>query len=125
MYVSTFFKLEELPSDAVFVSIAARTPSFYSGLVYGKLAPSYRAFTRFKETNDREAYKISYINETLSGLDPAAVLAELKELTGMEDDSKIILLCYENQSYISHRVFVAHWFHNAGIKCSEYPRKKE
>lgn len=125
MYVSTFFKLEELPSDVVFVSIAARTPSFYSGLVYSKLAPSYGAFIKFKETDDREAYETSYISETLSKLEPAAVLAELKELTGMEDDSKIILLCYEDQGYISHRAFVARWFHNAGIKCSEYPRKKE
>lgn len=125
MYVSTFFKLEELPSDVVFVSIAARTPPFYSGLVYGKLAPSYKTFVKFKETNDRKAYETSYISEILSKLEPAAVLAELKELTGMEDDSKIILLGYEDQGYISHRAFVARWFHNAGIKCSEYPRKKE
>lgn len=83
------------------VSIAAKSPSWYDGREYKKLAPKYWFFKKYKKDGDKEFFTIQYKKEVLSVLDPKIVYEELGE--------NAVLLCWESSEKFCHRHLVAEW----------------
>ena len=112
MFTGYFAKLKEYEeSGLVPVSIAAKTPDWYKGLEYKKLAPKWEFFNEWKNGSHKgdDGYYIQcYTEEVLSQLAGADVIRELKELAGVDTD-RIILLCYEKPADFCHRHIVADW----------------
>lgn len=93
------------------VAICGKSPAFFKGMEYKKLAPKYWFFKKYKEDHDEEFYIKHYYLEVLSKLDPQKVYEEL--------DGKI-LLCYEKETDFCHRFLVADWLEQKlGIKVEE------
>ena len=86
------------------VSIAAKSPDFYKGREYKKLAPNYWFFKKYKDDGDEEFYTKQYYKEVLDKLDPKEVYKELGE--------NAILLCWEGKDKFCHRRIVAEWLLN-------------
>ena len=62
IYTSYFAKLNKLPEDITPISICAKTPSWYHGFEYKKLAPKYDFFMEWKQNHDNDYY-IKCFNE--------------------------------------------------------------
>lgn len=93
------------------VAICGKSPDWYFGKEYKKLAPKYWFFVKYKQDHDEEFYIKHYYAEVLSQLDPKKVYEEL--------DGKI-LLCYEKETDFCHRFLVADWLeYNLGIEVKE------
>lgn len=56
IYTSYFAKLKYLPNNIVPISICAKTPEWYKGLQYKKLAPTYYFFMEWKKNHDNAYY---------------------------------------------------------------------
>ena len=87
------------------VSIAGKSPDWYIGREYKKLAPKYWFFKKYKEDGDEEFYTEQYYKEVLDKLDPLEVYEEL--------DRDAIILCWENKNEFCHRFIVAEWLSKA------------
>lgn len=118
----------------VFVSIAGRTPDWFSdGLIkkYKKLMPKYEWWKKWHDEyhycpESRESllfYVKHYTKTVLAELDANEVAAELNSIAGNEND--VALLCYEDPTKFCHRRLVAHWFRINGIECEEWNDLKE
>lgn len=108
IYTSYFAKSGTL-SNAI--SIAGKTPDWFHGDRYIKLAPKAWFFKIYKETGDEDEYIQNYYTNVLSKLNPADVVKEL--------DGKV-LCCYEKPSDFCHRFVVADWInHFCGIEIEE------
>jgi len=93
------------------VSIAWRTPGFYKGPSYSKLAPPRDLVLAYKEgTLPEEVYEAIYRGEVLSKLTPGIIAADLLDGT--------VLLCWERAGFC-HRHIVARWLQENGIDCAE------
>ena len=88
-------------NDKDAVSIAARSPNFYKGREYKKLAPKYWFFKKYKTDGDEEFYTKTYYEEILNKLDPKEVYEELGHNS--------VLLCWESSEKFCHRHIVAEW----------------
>lgn len=113
MFTGYFAKLKDYQkADLTPISIAGKCPSWYHGAEYKKLAPVWSFFSEWKNGShkgDNEYYIKNFNELVLDKLDPAQVIKELEEFTGVSKD-KIILLCYEKPSDFCHRHLVADWF---------------
>lgn len=109
--------MKKLPKLLVPVSIAGRTPDFYHGYEYKKLAPKYEFFKVWKETQDNDYYVKHYNEEVLDKLDIKCVLTDLLILTNSYD---LCLLCYETPEKFCHRHLVSEWLNKNGVKSEEY-----
>jgi len=95
------------------VSIASKSPPWYTGREYKKLAPLYSFFKKYKEDGDEEYYTEQFFKQVLDKLDPQKVFDEL--------GPDAILLCYEAPGKFCHRRLVAQWlFDKLGIDIPEY-----
>lgn len=83
------------------VSIAGKSPDWYSGIEFKKLAPKYWFFKKYKEDGDEEFYYEAYHDEVLDELDAQEVYDELGE--------DAVLLCWESSEKFCHRHIVANW----------------
>lgn len=117
IYTSYFAQLANLPDSIVPVSICGKTPYWYKGLQYKKLAPKYSFFQEWKKTKDNNYYIEHYNIEVLNSLDAKQVFAELKTLT---DPNDICLMCYERPTGFCHRHLVAEWLRNHGVEYEEF-----
>jgi len=98
------------------VSIAAKTPSWYTGKVYKKLAPLYSFLKKYKEDGDEEYYTEQFFKQVLDKLNPQEVFDEL--------GPDAILICYETRNKFCHRRLVAKWLSNSlGIDIPEYVKQ--
>ena len=89
------------------VAICGKSPEFYKGIEYKKLAPYYDFFVQWKNaeiTNDD--YIIRYYQQVLSKLSPEKVIAEINTLT---NGNRTVLLCYEKPFDFCHRHIVSQW----------------
>ena len=98
MNTSYYAKSSKSP-DAV--SIALKTPTWYNGKEYKKLAPKYWFLKKYKEDGNKEFYIEQYQKEILNKLNPQEVYNELGE--------NAILLCWESSEKFCHRHLVAKW----------------
>lgn len=115
IYTSYFARLKDIPEKYIPVSIAWKTPEFYKGLVYKKLAPTPDILYQYKSDNNWNRYEKFYEHSILSLLSVNDVLQDLLNLTGSYD---IVLLCYEKGN--CHRHIVSKWLRDSGVKCEEY-----
>lgn len=132
IYTSYFAQMRNMPENIIPISICAKTPEWYKGLQYKKLAPKYGFFTEWKKNHDNAYYIEHYNDEVLDTLDVTKVISELQTL--IPDDIKakmqspvyndsnwhIALLCYEKPSDFCHRHLVSEWLRNNGISCKEW-----
>ena len=113
MYTGYYAQLKKYLADGLYpVSIAGKCPDWYHGAEYKKLAPKWEFFSEWKNGShkgDNKYYIKNFKELVLDKLDPAQVIKELEEITGVSKD-KIILLCYEKPDDFCHRHLVADWF---------------
>jgi hypothetical protein len=108
IYTSYFAKNGNHPNA---VSIAGKTPEFFQGRKYSKLAPKLWFFKKYKEDGDKDDYIKNYYKEVLDKLDPTEVYKELGE--------GAVLLCYEAPDKFCHRHLVSEWLMKNKIKSME------
>lgn len=83
------------------ISIAGKTPEWFTGKEYKKLAPKYEWWIQWKnEKLSKEWYKEKYYETVLNKLNPREVYDELGE--------DAILVCWEKEGFC-HRHLVAEW----------------
>lgn len=99
MQTSYFAISHSLPNA---ISIARKSPDFYSGKEYLPLAPTRDIYSDYKKTNDIHQYTERYIEEILEPLNPEEVLNELGKYS--------VLLCWKAPGKFCHRRIVARWF---------------
>lgn len=117
VYTSYFAQLRSLPADIVPVAICGKSPAWYTGLQYKKIAPKYEFFMEWKKTHDNDYYIKHFNDEVLAHLDPQKIHEEICKLAGT---TKIALICYEKPQDFCHRHLVAEWFQQNGIPCEEW-----
>ena len=119
IYTSYFAKQKSLPENIIPISICAKTPEWYKGLTYKKLAPSYEILMKYKRDGDKESYIKNYREQVLNKLDPEKVVYELL-LTTAGAKKDVCLLCYEKSADFCHRHLVAEWLNSHGFECREW-----
>lgn len=129
IYTSYFAMIKDLPENFVTIAICGKSPDWYTGLEYKKLAPKWNFFKIWKETHDNEYYVKEFNKQVLSGLDVYTCIDELLGLLTVEqrrlyanNELHIVLLCYEKIGDFCHRHIVSDWFNRHGIVCKEYIR---
>lgn len=119
LYTTYFAKLKSLPENVIPIAICGKSPAWYNGLQYKKLAPKYDFFIKWKETHDNDYYIKCFNEQVLLGLNPMEVYQELFNLA---KSNNIALVCYEKPSDFCHRHLVADWFNANGIACQEWSK---
>lgn len=112
IYTGYFYKLNDyINAGLVPISICGKSPDFYSGLEYKKLAPKYSFFMAYKNKFiNSEQYTEQYKQQVLSYLEKEQVVQELQTLVREQSkDADIVLLCYEKPGDFCHRHIVAEW----------------
>ena len=114
IYTSYFGKLRTLPKDIVPIAICGKSPDWYKGIEYKKLAPKFNFFQEWKKTGDNNYYIEHFNTEVLAPLSAAVVYEELESLC---DGWACALICYEKPEDFCHRHLVAEWLEtNLNIK---------
>jgi uncharacterized protein YeaO (DUF488 family) len=123
IYTSYFSKLKKLPKDIIPVSICAKAPSWYDGLEYKKLAPSYDILMQYKSNPNEEVYIKRFKEEILNKRLPSQTVVDLLALVGnfkgLNYSPSICLVCYEKPTDFCHRHLVADWLKENGYSCEE------
>ena len=120
IYTSYFAKLSKLPQNITPIAICGKSPEWYKGLEYKKLAPKWSFFSEWKKTHDNEFYIKHFNKEVLNLLNADNVIEELYALANKNPDEDIVLICYEKPSDFCHRHLVASWLNQHGYCVSEY-----
>jgi len=129
LYTSYFGNVKKILKtfpDACLVSIAGKTPDWFKGIKYKKLAPHYDWWNEWHskfENNlesfeSREWYIDKYYETVLDKLNARGVVNELCSLAG--DSSNVFLLCYEKPKKFCHRHTVEYWLNIHRIDCEEW-----
>jgi len=116
LYTTYFAKLRSLPENVVPIAICGKSPDWYTGLQYKKLAPKWGFFSEWKKTRDNHYYVQCFNEQVLAGLDAQQIYDELVKLAGT---TEIALVCYEKPEDFCHRHLVRNWFMEAGYKIKE------
>lgn len=116
-YFGNMSKIQKMQKPLTIIAICGKSPDWYNGLEYKKLAPKWEFFKKWKETHDNEYYIRCFKEQVLDKLDPKQVLHELCDM--IPANTEPVLLCYEKPEDFCHRHLVAKWFREAGIHCQE------
>lgn len=116
IYTGYFANVRRLPPEIVPVSIALYSPRWFSGLRYGKLAPTDCILREWKSNPDVERYIRLYQSDVLAWLSPYSVVCDLMIMSEGKD---VALLCYEKPDAFCHRHLVADWLKRNGYPCEE------
>ena len=120
IYTSYFAKIKKLEQSHITpISIALKSPDWYHGSEYKKLAPTWSILSEYKNCHDEERYRERYAREVLSRLDTAEILRDISEIANFLSDD-VALICYEKPSDFCHRHLVARWLRENGVKCEEW-----
>lgn len=117
IYTSYFGNLKKLPKDFVPIAICGKSPDFYKGLEYKKLAPSWSIYSEYKRTLDMNTYIKRFKEERLAFLLPQYVVQDIETLA---EGKTAVLLCYEKPTDFCHRHIVSAWLHQNGFECREF-----
>lgn len=120
IYTSYFAKLSKLPSNITPIAICGKSPEWYKGIQYKKLAPKWSFFSVWKQTHDNEYYIKHFNEEVLNTLNVETVIKELYSLANKNQDEDIVLICYEKPGDFCHRHLVADWLTSHGYPVEEY-----
>lgn len=137
IYTTYFANLKNLPDNIIPVSIAGKSPEWYHGLEYKKLAPKYSFWKVWKENQDNQYYIDHYYSDVLSGLTQMEVIKELTILLQAKvnrvlhhpldsnlNQYHIALVCYESPEKFCHRHLVSEWLEKDNFKCSELTKEQ-
>jgi len=121
IYTTYFANLKKLPEYILPIAICAKSPAWYKGLEYKKLAPKYGFFMKWKQNHDNEYYTQCFNDEVLGKLNYHNVYSELYNMVTKNGEllTDIALVCYEKPDDFCHRHLVADWFRKNGINCCE------
>ena len=123
IYTSYFAKLKSLPKDIIPISICAKSPNWYKGLQYKRLAPTYDILMKYKQDGNKEDYIRSFNEQVLSRLNASEAVFDLGRLADKDNtyySFDICLFCYEKSSDFCHRHLVAEWLRKDGYDCEEW-----
>ena len=123
IYTSYFGKLNSLPKEIIPISICAKSPSWYKGLQYKALAPTYSILMKYKQDHNKEDYISEFQKQILNRLNASKVVFDLGRLADKDGtfySFDICLICYEKPSDFCHRHLVAEWLNKAGFECKEW-----
>lgn len=120
IYTSYFAKLSKIPSNITPIAICGKSPEWYKGIQYKKLAPKWSFFSVWKQTHDNDYYIQHFNEEVLSPINADDIIHELYSLAGKNQDEDIVLICYEKPGDFCHRHLVAEWLTNHGYPTEEY-----
>ena len=115
-YTTYFAKVKNLPEGVIPIAICGRSPIFWMGLEYKKLAPRLWFFKEWKKNHDNNYYIENFKTYVLDKLNPDEVWKELNMLT---DGKPFALVCYEKSGDFCHRYLVAEWLTKAGHDITE------
>ena len=122
IYTSYFGNLKNIPKDIIPIAICGKSPDWYNGIEYKKLAPKYGFFQGWKKNGDNNYYIEHFNKEVLDKLSAATVYEELE---GLCDGWACALICYEKPKDFCHRHLIADWLEtNLNIKKIEEWRNK-
>ena len=119
LYTTYFGNLRKLPDTITPIAICGKSPDWWNGYEYKKLAPKWAFFKEWKENHDNDFYIRCFEEQVLSKLNPNKVLEDLDNLAGKGDKA---LVCYEKVGEFCHRHLVSAWFRENGIDIIEYSR---
>lgn len=117
IFTSYFANLKKLPPEFVPISIALKTPDWFSGLRYPALAPTGEIFSAWKRHHNNNLYLEQYNREVLGRLNVFNVRRDIEQLSGGAD---AVLLCYECPADFCHRHRAAEWLSGCGIPVREW-----
>lgn len=117
IYTTYFGRVKDLPKDIVPIAICGKSPDWWTGIEYKKLAPKYAFFSKWKETHDNEYYIIRFFLDVLMQLNVQDVVTDLIKIA---KDKKIALVCYEKPMDFCHRHIVREWLRSYGYETEEY-----
>ena len=120
IYTSYFAKLSKIPSNITPIAICGKSPEWYKGIQYKKLAPKWSFFSVWKQTHDNDYYVEHFCKEVLHTLNADDVIKELYKLAEKSQNEDIVLICYERPGDFCHRHLVANWLRNQGYPVEEY-----
>ena len=106
IYTSYFDNLKNIPKDIIPIAICGKSPDWYDGIEYKRLAPKYSFFQEWKKNGDNNYYIEHFNKEVLDKLSAAAVYEELEDLC---NGWACALICYEKPDDFCHRHLVADW----------------
>lgn len=119
IYTSYFSKIKELVQNSITpIAICGKSPDWYNGLEYKKLAPKLYFFKIWKENHDNAYYVDHYRKDVLDKLNVKQVVDELKQISN--NNENIALICYEKPEDFCHRHLVSQWLNYNNIKCEEW-----
>lgn len=117
IYTSYFGNINKLKKLGYtnFISIAGKTPDWFTGKKYKFFAPKYYWWKEWHDNNlSEEWYKQKYYETVLNNISVKDI-EEILELLGENP----ILLCYETPEKFCHRHLIADFFNKNGFKCIE------
>ena len=121
IYTSYFARIKNLPKNAIPIAICGGIPDWYKGFWYKKVAPKYKFFQVWKQTQDNDYYIKHFKEEVLDTLDPHEVVNDLFSfIRNYPIGTDIVLICYEKPEDFCHRHLVADWLNAAGYNVKEY-----
>lgn len=114
IYTSYFDMLFKIPKELVPIAICGKSPDYYKGLEYKKLAPKRGFFQKWLNDHDNKAYIASYEEEVIDKLIKKEVYNELSQKSGGKD---VVLICYEEPLDFCHRHQAANWLGGVSELC--------
>ena len=122
MHTSSFDKVKFLEEKGLtIISIAPKSPDWYKGYEYKKLAPTADMYIEWKDSEDNDRYIKRFRKEILSKLDAEKVLNELHDLVSEKDWVKpLCFVCFGEPRELSHRHLVSKWFWEHDYIISEW-----
>ncbi len=111
IYTTYFAKVKDLPKEVVPIAICGKSPNWWTGAEYKKLAPKINDFLKWKNDHDNELYIVNYYNHVLCSLNTFDVVNDLIKIA---DGSDFALVCYEKKDDFCHRHIVRKWLKDFG-----------
>ena len=126
IYTSYFGNIKNLQSrpGLEFISIAGKTPDWFTGAKLSLLAPKHDWWKEWHEKfaddlGSKESvawYSDKYWKTVLRDLDPLETAQLIKDTVGW---NMPVLLCYETPEKFCHRHLVRKWLNDHRIECKE------
>ena len=120
IFTCNFANWRKIPIPVTPISIAIKTPDAFECLNYPKLFPTSELLYLYKNgiIGERK-YTESYRAQILGPLKTHEVIEELYAMR-KDDDSGIVLLCYESSSKFCHRHLVRKWLEKDNFIVREF-----
>lgn len=122
IYTTYFENLKNLPEHITPIAICLKSPEWYRGLEYKKLAPHESFFRKWKANHDNNYYITSFNQQVLQNLSVEEVIEDLNALIKTTANRDIALICYELPGEFCHRHLVSQWLNKHNVFCIEWEK---